>query len=329
MSHSNTLQPSERAAVGTGAPQPAGGGGFQFGVGTPPADGGFTFGDSVAQAPADGSFVFGDAASPAPAGIAVGVSVAIFGLTGAPECNGLEGTVLERVAGQADRWSIRLRHGASQGGKKILGVREKNLRILPDAAESLASGLADVQLGDVVFEVEGTRFTTTEKSLNNHPNSFFIMMLRQRENFATSEDGAFVINRPAALFRPIFQFITEWPLGTLIEPNLSPEALDDLAAEADYFQLTALAWLASAHSINRHILVPTDLLIRQQEDALRWLFAQERDSALLQDDLHLGLKRIHRLDAPLTETKSEYTVVFDHISPKKVKTSKLNNIFLK
>ena len=180
----------------------------------------------------------------------------------------------------------------------------------------------------VQLRVNDEPFTTTERVLNVFPASFLVNLLESR----IEEDGdspLIIVGQPGltpAVFRVVLQFLSHWLMtGPLLDADIAEEVLEELTRDhgaADFLGLPAMKWFASAHKVTRLTLDTVDSTNRQQEDALRWMFAHERDSPIL-ENLHLGLQDIHT--AALAPTESAYPVVFDFMSPKNLNLTHIND----
>ena len=145
--------------------------------------------------------------------------------------------------------------------------------------------------------------------------------------------GTLTINRDADVFRHVLNFLSNWPLqGAFFPVKISTDELKAIAVEADFFLLPALSWLANAHRINRQCLEPADLLVRQHEDTMRWLFSQQRDDENLRD-LHFGLANLYDVcgrtgrvsgrTVELPRMTNPYPLMLEHLSGRGVPSSLL------
>lgn len=245
--------------------------------------------------------------------LVAGSRVTLHGLTSRAGIglNGLTGTTLGS-ANSAGRVPVRVTVQGSTATRGVVEeklIREDNLQMAQDEQPMM------VIIGSHKYVVSG-------RVLSKHEDTFFAAALRQQAHLGDVSSGELRISRAnGQLYEHVFRFLNCWPAGELplISHEVSAEMASALLDEADFLLLPAMAWLFSAHVVNAACLEREDLYNRQAEDAMRWLFARQRDAPEL-NNRHLGLVDLKA--AARSAGRSTYPVCFSHISPA-VDTSKL------
>ena len=245
--------------------------------------------------------------------LVAGSRVTLHGLTSRAGIglNGLTGTTLGS-ANSAGRVPVRVTVQGSTATRGVVEeklIREDNLQMAQDEQPMM------VIIGSHKYVVSG-------RVLSKHEDTFFAAALRQQAHLGDASSGELRISRAnGQLYEHVFRFLNCWPAGELplISHEVSAEMASALLDEADFLLLPAMAWLFSAHVVNAACLEREDLYNRQAEDAMRWLFARQRDAPEL-NNRHLGLVDLKA--AARSAGRSTYPVCFSHISPA-VDTSKL------
>ena len=271
----------------------------------------------------------------------LGTPAILVGLKAKPELNGEAVVVILQPTPTNERIGIEI----SATGKTI-SVKPENLQRCPSPATAAAADEAVEELerlaleaaepesteSSIVVEVSGTRYATTEAELTKIPGSFFEALLRQRDTMSSQSDGnadLCIRERNGPLFKHVLSFLRNWPThGELVSPTLTDEERVELVEEADFYLLLPLVWLLGNAPPDWYRLRAVDARIRQHEDSLRWLFANQRDAPELAD-LHVGLSVVYTgaarsLDMDLSPIKSGYPVLFDAIGETSVQAGRIH-----
>ena len=140
------------------------------------------------------------------------------------------------------------------------------------------------QLKEVVkLNIGGTLFRTSRATLTATP-SMLATMFSGRHAVPTDDDGSVFIDRDGRHFHHVLNYLRT---GSAVLPQ-ADDAQQELLVEADYYQLGGLIEALSGKGRFERQLGPLNVALRDREDEVRRLFAQEPTSPLLADQ-HLAL----------------------------------------
>ena len=126
-------------------------------------------------------------------------------------------------------------------------------------------------------------FRTSRATLTATP-SMLATMFSGRHAVPTDDGGSVFIDRDGRHFHHVLNYLRT---GSAVLPQ-ADDAQQELLVEADYYQLSGLIEALSGKGRFERQLGPLNVALRDREDEVRRLFAQEPTSPLLADQ-HLAL----------------------------------------
>ena len=178
-----------------------------------------------------------------------------------------------------ERLQSRLRDASTEAGQEVDAELEKVSEQKAGLAAEIASMTeASGRMADVItLNVGGTRFTTSRVTLMSEP-SMLEAMFSGRHSLQAGADGSYFIDRDGRLFHHCLNYLRK----CLVVPE-TEAARSELLFEAEYYQLAGLIEVLSGQGRFERELGPLNMAMRDREQELRRLFAQEPDSMLLND----------------------------------------------
>ena len=140
-------------------------------------------------------------------------------------------------------------------------------------SETISKNLDDVHIPSSIIKlnVGGQLFQTTLDTLTKDPNSLFPLMFSGKFDLKKDDNGAYFIDRDGKYFRHILNFLR---IGQFLGKNIIEDIREELAAEADFYQIQGLTELLNPTFEVDESVILTDKVLT--EPFRKWLPFDQR-----------------------------------------------------